>query len=103
MPPLYGIERIDHGEERAREILEAGLRLLSLDAETLQESPKGSKDKRVLAWFIKRHTTVSLRWLSESLNMGHITNVSKMVREVDRDKDSKYNKLRRKIDRIPIK
>jgi len=70
--PLSSIERKEHGEVRAQELLVAGLRLLSMAPEDLLKTPKGLNKKRVIVWFIKRNTTASLRWISEALNMGHI-------------------------------
>ena len=71
--------------------------MLGMDAEELANSRKGIPEKRVLAWFIKRHTTANLRWLSEELNMGHIANVSAMITEVEKDERGKYRRLKKRM------
>ena len=58
------------------------------------------KEKAVLAWIIKKNTSASLKWLSEALDMGHISNVSSMVRNVNRDEDYTYKSLKKKVSRI---
>jgi len=59
--PLLGDVRIEHGEGRARDLLDAGLRMFSMTPDDLLNSPKGSTEKRLLAWLIKKHTTAGLR------------------------------------------
>ena len=78
--PCTSLERKDHTEGKAKELLDEGMRLLGLSTDNLQNTPKGLKEKRVLAWYIKKNTTASLRWLSEALNMGHISNETKKLR-----------------------
>ena len=41
-----------------------------------QQLPKGSPEKLVLAWWLRENTTVTLRWVTERLGMGHYTRVS---------------------------
>jgi len=95
--PCTSLERKDHTEGKAKELLDGGIRLLGLSPDDLQTMPKGLKEKRILAWYIKKNTTASLRWLSEALNMGHISNVSSMIRHVERDEDATFGVLKRKV------
>jgi len=95
--PLSGIERKDRSERKARDLLVDGLELFAVSRGDLLDSPKGSVEKRVLAWFIKKYTTASLRWLSENLNMGHISNISAMLGEVERDEKGTYRRLKNRI------
>ena len=98
--PMTSSERKDHGEGRAEEILKMGLPILGLNPNALLRSPKALKEKRVLAWFIKKNTSTSLRWLSEALHMGHISNVSSMIRNVERDEDHTFKNLKKKVSKI---
>ena len=53
-----------------------------------------------LAWWVRQRTTVSLRWLSEHLVMGHWTRVSQAVSRVKRRPDRKLAGLRRRLERL---
>jgi hypothetical protein len=52
---------------------------LGLTATSLAQHPKNAPEKIALAWWLRRRTTVSLRWVSERLAMGHYTRVTKGV------------------------
>jgi hypothetical protein len=54
----------------------------------------------VLAWWLRQRTTVSLRWLSDRLAMGHFTRVSQGISVVKRHPDRKLEQLRRKLIRL---
>ncbi len=97
--PLLGDVRIEHGEGRARDFLDAGLRMFSMTPDDLLNSPKGSTEKRLLAWLIKKHTTAGLRWLSNNLNMGHVANISAMTAEVERDENGTYRRMKKRIEK----
>ena len=45
--------------------LRRGLRALGLSAEELRALPKGAAEKAVLAWWLRRQTAVTLRWVGK--------------------------------------
>jgi hypothetical protein len=45
-------------------MLERGMRVLGLRREDLANEPKGQLKKRVLAWWVYGHTTVTRRWIA---------------------------------------
>ncbi|HEX3624564.1 MAG TPA: hypothetical protein VH280_03970 [Verrucomicrobiae bacterium] len=45
----------------------------------MKELPKGSPEKAVLAWWLRESTTVTVRWVSERLEMGHYTRVTQAI------------------------
>jgi hypothetical protein len=72
-----------HDQHEAARLLSKGLRRLRLQPAELVTLPKGRMEKLVLAWWLRRHTTVSLRWISEQLSMGHVSRVSLAVNLVE--------------------
>jgi hypothetical protein len=57
-------------------------------------------EKVVLAWWFRRRTTVSLRWVSERLSMGHYTRVTQAVSRTERRLGRKLNQIKRKLLRL---
>jgi hypothetical protein len=45
-------------------------------------------EKQVLAWWLRKRTVVSRRWISEKLRMGDLSRVTNAVRKVDSGKGS---------------
>jgi REP element-mobilizing transposase RayT len=72
----------EHGEQAAKAMLRAGLATLGLTAEELNSGPKVTTEKAALAQWLREHTTVSLRWVSERLGMGHYSNVCRSIRKM---------------------
>jgi len=56
--------------EAAERRLKRGLDCLGLTVKELKDLAKGAAEKVVLAWWLREGTTVSLRWVSERLEMG---------------------------------
>ena len=65
--------------------------------------PKSAPEKRVLAWWLRQRTTVSLGWLGERLRMGHYTWVSQGKGMVKRNRDRKLERLLRKLIQLESK
>ena len=57
-------------------------------------------EKVALAWWLRRRTTVSLRWVSERLSMGHYTRVTQAVSRAERRPGRKLNQIKRKLFRL---
>ena len=52
------------------------------------------------AWWLRQRTTVSLRWVSERLGMGHYTRVTKAVSRMRSRPGRKLARLQRKLLRM---
>jgi hypothetical protein len=81
---------------RSRRIEYVGA-VFGLSETALKGLPRSAPEKRVLAWWLRRRTTVSLRWLSERLAMGHFTRVSQAISLMKRRPEHKLERLRRKL------
>jgi hypothetical protein len=62
--------------------------------------PQGAPEKAVLACWLRRRTTVSLRWASERLGMGHYTRVTQVVTRAGRRPGLKLSRIKRKLARL---
>ena len=71
----------------AEELLAAGLDAVGLNGCDLSRLRKNDGRKQVVAWLLRKYTTVRNRWLSEQLMMGHETCVSQSVRTVAQAED----------------
>ncbi len=68
-------------------ILQRGLDVLEISECDLQARGKGAVEKQVLAWWLKKKTIVSRKWISEKLRMGNLSRVTNAVRKVDLGKE----------------
>ena len=59
------------------------MKAIGLNTKELQATRKSDPRKQVIAWLVRTQTTVTNRWVSNELNMGHEMNVSKAVRLVE--------------------
>jgi len=100
---VAGQDLFDQGGARAREahdavaaekLLRQWLKALKLSAKELERKPKGAPEKVVLAWWLRRRTTVTLRWVSERVGMGHYTRVTQAVSRAERKPARKLRALR---------
>jgi len=90
-----GGARRTHDESTARALLVKGLKALGLSAGEAVGLPKGAAEKTALAWWLRERTTVSLRWVSEELAMGHSTRVSQAVSRLRRKPGRKLKRFQR--------
>jgi putative transposase len=88
-----GLARTAHDTAAAEQWLSAGLKHWGLKAEKLGELGYGAPEKVVLAWWLRRRTTVSLRWVGERLQMGHYSRVSQAVSRANRKPARKLRRL----------
>jgi hypothetical protein len=89
-----------HEQSAAEQQLKRGLAALGLESQALAALPKGAPEKLVLAWWVRRRTTVPLRWVSERLAMGHYSRVTHALSQVARKPSRKLQRLRNKLLRI---
>ena len=94
-----GGEMKAHGEARAQEIVIRGMKLLDLNESDLMELPKSEGRKVLIAFAVKRSTTVSLEWIAGRLSMGVRTGVSRYVCEL-RKEMARNPKLAKQIESI---
>lgn len=72
-----------HDEAGAGRLLKEGMDRLKVSGSQLQvQTNKGSPEKLVLAWWIRKQTTISRHWIAERLHMGHPSRVTAAVRAV---------------------
>ena len=88
---------------KAHAYLERAMRCLGLGREGLRQLPKGAPEKIALAWWLREGTTVSLRWVSERLEMGHYTRVSQAISWMKRGAGRQQERLRCKLRRLELK
>ena len=74
-----------------------GLRILGLKEEDVEEMSKGAAEKVVLAWWLRERTTVTLRWVSDRLKMGHYTRVTQALSRMRRKPGRKLKQLQRRL------
>jgi len=94
-----GPAKAAHGEAVAVKRLGRALACLGLKVDELRALPKGAPEKVALAWWLREGTTVSLRWVSQRLEMGHYTRVTKAISQMKRGA-KKHEELRRKLRRL---
>ena len=98
-----GGARRAHGEAAAEGLLAVGLAALGLGAKELRDLPKSAAEKTVLAWWLRERTTVTLRWVSQALEMGHYPRVTQAVSRMRRHPDRKLEKMKRPLLRTEKK
>ena len=76
-------ERKAHGEEKARDLFNEGLRAAGFSEEELAEHRCTEPRKVLLAVLLWKKTTVSQTWIAEHLGMKNAANVSRMVHRMD--------------------
>ena len=95
-----GEAKTAHDEAAAERELQRAFRTLGLDEGAVERLSKGAAEKVVMAWWLRQRTTVSLRWVSERLGMGHYTRVTQAIRRVERQPGRKVNQIKRKLERL---
>jgi hypothetical protein len=98
-----GAAKREHGEQAAEKLLQAGLVALGLTAGELVLGPKVTAEKAALAQWVREPTTVSLRWVSTRLEMGHYTNAGRGPRKMSAGGVRKARKARSKLDTLAVK
>lgn len=79
---LHGLQRSDHGGEKAEQLLGLALKQLNLSESELLSRRAVDEEKQAVAWLLKMHTTVTVSWIAQRLSMGHRTNVSRAVKKM---------------------
>jgi hypothetical protein len=97
-----GAARSAHDEHEASRLLQLGMKELGLPAADLVKLRKNAPEKVVLAWWLRRQTTVSLSWVAKRLHMGHYTSVTQAVSRMNRRPGRKLKPLRERLTKLEI-
>lgn len=95
-----GGDKREHGEQAAEELLAEGVAALGLKEEQMKKRPLVTPEKAALAKWLRGRTTVSLRWVSARLHMGHYSNAGRGTRKMSADEARRSNQAGRKLDSI---
>jgi len=93
-----GEELREHDEGQALRMLKRGLGVLGIKESDLEAKAKGAVEKQVLAWWLRKKTVVSRRWISENLGMGDLSRVTNAVRKVGSGKESEIRRWKMKLE-----
>lgn len=96
----HGDEVRAHEEAQAEKLLRAGLGVLKVKEQDLEEMAKGAKEKQVLAWWLWRKTMVSRKWISQRLEMGDVSRVTQAASLVNGNEDISIVRLKRQLEGI---
>ena len=94
---FMGEEIRAHDEQEAERLLQQGLVCCGLSEDELPELKKGDDRKKVIAWHIRKNTSVRIEWITTRLKMGVTSNFSCYVRAVEQSKDGLLWELKNKI------
>lgn len=84
---FMGDEILQHDQEEAERLLNIGLKKCGLSESGLVGLKKGDPRKKVIAWLIRKNTSVKIEWITRRLDMGSRSNFSRYIRDVDAAKD----------------
>jgi hypothetical protein len=88
-----------HDEHQAKKLLARGFKALGMRPGDLKGLRKGDEVKCVLAWLIHSRTMVSHKWLSRTLEMGVISNMTKYIDSVKKPSTQRTAELKRKVQK----
>jgi hypothetical protein len=86
-----------HDEKEAEVLCQYGMKVCGLVEEELAELKKGDDRKRVVAWLIRKKTSVRVEWITTRLQMGRPSNFSYHIRQVETAKEGLLWELKTKI------
>lgn len=86
-----------HDEKEAEKLFQQGLVCCGITEEELPGLKKGDDRKKVIAWHIRKKTSVRIEWITHRLKMGVTSNFSCYVRAVEESKEGLLWELKSKI------
>ena len=92
-----GEEIRKHDEKEAERLVQHGLVCCGITDEDLPELKKGDDRKKVIAWHIRKKTSVRIEWITTRLKMGVTSNFSCYVRTVEQSIEGLLWELKNKI------
>jgi len=94
---FMGVEIRMHDEKEAEKLLKQGLACCGLTEKDLPGLKKGDDRKKVIAWHIRRKTSVRTEWITTRLKMGVTSNFSCHIRAVESATEGLLWELKNKI------
>ena len=94
---LQGDERRAHTEKEAERLLANALVVLNCSEAELVSMKQNQVEKQAVAWLLKSHTTVTVIWIAQRLQMGHRTNATRGISRIRKSTDARTRKLRTKM------
>lgn len=91
---FMGDEIRAHDEDEAERLLSFGLQICGLIEGDLPALRKSDCRKKVIAWLIRRQTSVRVEWITNRLCMGTTSNFSRYIRSVESACDGDLLKLK---------
>lgn len=95
-----GGEMKRHDEQEAERLLAEGLRILGLTLDEVRARKYSDPDKCLIAWLVRRKTSVPNRWICECLVMGRVDCFSRYPRRIEETKDRQILRKRKKLEKI---
>ena len=86
----------------AEALLQAGLKALNLNETEVLAGNIGSDEKCLLAWLIRRRTSVPNAWISRRLKMGRPDCLSRYPQKIKETHDLHLLKQKRILDKFTI-
>jgi hypothetical protein len=80
-------------------MLAKGIAVLWMPPERSAKTPKGQREKQVLAWWVCEQTTVTRRRVAERLKMGHESRVAQALHLVRCGRSDDVTKMKAKLAR----
>jgi putative transposase len=80
---FMGEEVLQHDQQEAERLVEFGLKKCGLLRSDLLSLKKGDPRKKVIAWLIRKNSSVKIEWITTHLEMGSRSNFSRYIRDVD--------------------
>lgn len=85
-----------HDELEAERLFQRGLDCCGLTEDELTCLKKGDARKKVIAWYIRKNTSVRVEWITKRLKMGSTSNFSYNYRTVETAKEGELWELKTK-------
>ena len=95
-----GEHKREHDERAAEAWWRAGMTRLGVTEGSVTQGRKVTPEKAALACWLRERTTVSLRWVSERLAMGHNSNAGRGPRKLKAVEEQKRRRALGKLKRI---
>jgi REP element-mobilizing transposase RayT len=92
-----GEEVRKHDALDAERLFQSALVAFSLSESSLAGMKKSDPRKKVVAWLIRKNTSVRNDWIAERVRMGCVSNMSQYVRQVDDSRGGELFDLRRML------
>ncbi len=80
---FVGDETRRHDTLAAQRLFERSLKIVKVKESELARLRKNDFRKKVVAWYIRKNTSVKNEWIAERLSMGCVSNMSRYVSEVE--------------------